>query len=65
MGSRTSLIAVVILVVAVVVVPYCDQVSDEYMRCGGICHDRKDYSDTTGLYTCRDGTHEVHWEDCR
>lgn len=44
--------------------PYCDLVSDEYMAAGGVCHDRKDYSDLTGLYTCRDGTHEVHWEDC-
>ena len=28
------------------------------------CHDRKDYSDTTGLYTCLDGSHEANWRDC-
>jgi hypothetical protein len=28
------------------------------------CHDRKDYSDTTGLYTCIDGSHEEDWRDC-
>jgi hypothetical protein len=25
------------------------------------CHDRKDYSDTTGLYTYIDGSHEENW----
>jgi hypothetical protein len=28
------------------------------------CHDRKDYSDTTGLYTCIDGSHEEDWKEC-
>jgi hypothetical protein len=28
------------------------------------CHDRKDYSDDTGLYTCIDGSHEEDWRDC-
>jgi len=28
------------------------------------CHDRKDYSETTGLYTCIDGSHEEDWKDC-
>jgi hypothetical protein len=28
------------------------------------CHDRKDYSETTGLYTCMDGSHEADWRDC-
>jgi hypothetical protein len=28
------------------------------------CHDRKDYSDTTGLYTCIDGSHEEDWRVC-
>jgi hypothetical protein len=28
------------------------------------CHDRKDYSDSTGLYTCIDGSHEEDWSDC-
>jgi hypothetical protein len=28
------------------------------------CHDRKDYSDTTGLYTCLDGSHEANWRNC-
>lgn len=30
--------------------PYCDLISDEDPR-PQPCHDRKDYSDTTGLYT--------------
>ena len=29
------------------------------------CHDRKDYSDITGLYTCIDGSHEEDWRDCK
>jgi hypothetical protein len=29
------------------------------------CHDRKDYSETTGLYTCIDGSHEEDWRDCK
>jgi hypothetical protein len=28
------------------------------------CHDRKDYSETTGLSTCLDGSHEEDWRDC-
>ena len=28
------------------------------------CHDRKDASDDTGLYTCLDGSHEEDWRDC-
>jgi hypothetical protein len=44
--------------------PYCDKVSDEYMRSGGVCHDRKDASDITGLFTCNDGTHKTDWRDC-
>jgi hypothetical protein len=28
------------------------------------CHDRKDYSDTTGLYTCNDFSHTQDWIDC-
>lgn len=45
--------------------PYCDLVSDEYMQSGGVCHDRKDASDTTGLFTCNDGTHKTDWRDCK
>jgi membrane-associated HD superfamily phosphohydrolase len=44
--------------------PYCDKVSDEYMRSGGICHDRYDISDTTGLATCNDGSHRADPENC-
>jgi hypothetical protein len=29
------------------------------------CHDRRDVSDVTGLYTCNDGTHEEDWRDCK
>ena len=29
------------------------------------CHDRKDYSQTTGLYPCNDGTNKVDWRDCK
>jgi hypothetical protein len=42
--------------------PYCDLVSDDYR---GSCHDRKDASDTTGLYTCNDKTHKERWQDCK
>jgi len=44
--------------------PYCDLVSDEYMESGGVCHDRKDASDITGLFTCNDGTHKTDWRYC-
>ena len=42
--------------------PYCDKVSKDYR---GTCHDRKDYSDSTGLYPCNDGTNKVDWRDCK
>jgi nuclear transport factor 2 (NTF2) superfamily protein len=42
--------------------PYCDQVPDNYT---GYCHDRKDASDITGLFTCNDGTHKTDWRDCK
>ena len=44
--------------------PYCDKVSDEYIRNGGTCHDRYDISDATGLATCNDGSHREDPEDC-
>jgi hypothetical protein len=44
--------------------PYCDELQPNN-RTGIVCHDRKDYSDVTGLYTCRDGTHEADWQDCQ
>lgn len=28
------------------------------------CHDRRDVSETTGLATCMDGSHEKDWRDC-
>ena len=28
------------------------------------CFDRKDYSDVTGLYPCRDGSNVEDWRDC-
>jgi hypothetical protein len=28
------------------------------------CHDRKDNSDTTGLYQCMDGSDVADWRDC-
>jgi hypothetical protein len=43
--------------------PYCDLLSDEERR-DVTCHDRKDYSDTTGLYTCNDFSHLQDWRDC-
>jgi hypothetical protein len=45
--------------------PYCDKVSDEYMQSGGVCHDRLDYDQDTGLYPCNDGTQAVDWRDCK
>jgi hypothetical protein len=29
------------------------------------CHDRRDGSEITGLYTCIDGSHEEDWQDCK
>lgn len=43
--------------------PYCDLISDEDPR-SQPCHDRKDFSDTTGLYTCNDFSHVQDWQDC-
>lgn len=43
--------------------PYCDLLSDDERR-EVTCHDRKDYSDTTGLYTCNDFSHVEDWRDC-
>jgi hypothetical protein len=34
------------------------------MANGGSCHDRKDASDDTELYTCNDESHEEDWKDC-
>jgi hypothetical protein len=44
--------------------PYCDKVSDEYMRNGGTCYDRYDTSDDTGLASCNDGSQREDPEDC-
>jgi hypothetical protein len=44
--------------------PYCDKVRDD-PNFHGDCHDRKDASETTGLYTCNDGTHKTDWRDCK
>jgi hypothetical protein len=41
--------------------PYCDEVEREV---GVTCWDRKDYSEDTGLYPCRDGSYEENWQDC-
>ena len=43
--------------------PYCDvvrQTGEPYEA----CFDRKDYSDVTGLYPCRDGSNVEDWRDC-
>jgi hypothetical protein len=42
--------------------PYCDQVGSNYR---GVCHDRKDYSESTDLYPCNDGTEKKCWQDCK
>jgi hypothetical protein len=42
--------------------PYCDQVGSNYR---GVCHDRRDYSESTGLYPCNDGTEKKRWQDCK
>ena len=44
--------------------PNCDLLSTEE-RSNTICHDRKDASDITGLYTCNDGTHKKDWRVCK
>jgi hypothetical protein len=35
------------------------------MQSGGVCHDRKDYDDVTGLASCNDGTQKADWRDCK
>jgi hypothetical protein len=45
--------------------PYCDEVESGLVESTGSCWDRKDYSDDTGLYSCRDGTEEKDWKDCK
>lgn len=42
--------------------PYCDT---EKGKAAAVCHDRKDNSETTGLYTCNDETHKADWRDCK
>ncbi len=42
--------------------PYCDLVGSNYR---GVCHDRKDYDQVTGLYPCNDGTKKTDWRDCK
>ena len=44
--------------------PYCDKVSDDYMRNGGICHDRYDTDEESGLASCNDGSQREDPEDC-
>jgi PsbP-like protein len=44
--------------------PYCDQVDAHEMEEGTFCFDRKDYSDVTGLYPCKDGSDVEDWRDC-
>jgi hypothetical protein len=41
--------------------PYCDEVDSDY---SGSCFDRYDYSDTTGLYPCKDGSQVTDPLDC-
>ena len=43
--------------------PYCDvvrQTGEPYDS----CFDRKDYSESTGLYPCRDGSDVEDWREC-
>jgi hypothetical protein len=42
--------------------PYCDT---ERGKAAQVCHDRLDYDQETGLYTCNDGTNKVDWRDCK
>lgn len=44
--------------------PYCDLLSPEE-RNSVVCHDRKDASETTGLYTCNDFSHVENWTECK
>lgn len=41
---------------------YCDKVLDGYQ---GTCHDRKDATEDTGLYTCNTGIQVEDWKDCK
>jgi hypothetical protein len=42
--------------------PYCDVVRGTDYK--GPCFDRLDYSESTGLYPCRDGSNVEDWRDC-
>jgi hypothetical protein len=44
--------------------PYCDLLANEERK-NVECHDRKDASETTGLYYCNDGTQKTDWRDCK
>lgn len=44
--------------------PYCDLLTNEERK-NVECHDRKDASETTGLYYCNDGTRKTDWRDCK
>jgi hypothetical protein len=46
-------------------VPYCDKFAIGAAPVGQSCHNRKDYSDTTGLYPCNDGTQKADYKDCK
>jgi hypothetical protein len=45
--------------------PYCDKFASGAAPVGKNCHDRTDYSDTTGLYPCNDGTEKADYKDCK
>jgi hypothetical protein len=42
--------------------PYCDLIPSVAQNYS--CHDRRDYDDITGLYSCNDGTQKEDWRDC-
>ena len=44
--------------------PYCDKVKSGESEATGVCHDRRDNSETTGLYLCNTGVWEEEWKDC-
>ena len=67
--NKIGLIVIPILL-GLTIVPIQGYASEEKTYCdvpnpSNPCHDRKDYSEDTGLYTCIDGSHEEDWKDCK
>jgi hypothetical protein len=67
--TKMNKIGLIIIPILLAIVPITAIASEEKTYCdvpnpSNPCHDRKDYNETTRLYTCIDGSHEENWRDC-